>query len=952
MDELQDLFKVTLTNLDTSYTIIAEADAINLFSTNLVIRRTNTHGITFLFNSPISFAFNAKNFVQAAYNELGADARVKLDLFIRKGDIYLLLTSQFLDFSTFIQQDKRRSYPSFSNKTPNFITVECELVPVGIEQKVLDRWGDSFTMAQTLSTERNTLSEKDKKQILLLSKPFQTQSKALLRSGTYKREAYNDGTLPINFLVVPAEVAVQELENTKIEVLSGFWTRIQFSSSNALTVTQKITLDFSYSVDLDSNPDNLPDTDPDYREISFASVQIVSESTIFYQKIINSALTTKLSISDNVKLDFSTQLNLAANEKVRIEFFLEHDATGSADPFVINPEVKATINTTINNITVAYVIDQTASNSIINAYLIYEVLQQGIEIASDLNDSLISTLYGRQDNNYPQNGRASLRMLANGEEIRQVNNPKPFQTSLSKLFSDLDAIDCLGLDFKDEKVRIEQREKFYIDEVFWQFNDIPEINKQFADVTVFRNIEGGYEIFLREDEFSLNDETNQNRNWNSANRNIRTIKTDGTVRKYNSKVKTLCASSWAREKQRREPLDDKKKDFDDINFIECLVLDGSNYKTETDENFYDIANVYSPSRFPNLRITPLRNLHRHLRFLFQIFWKRPLRYILTGWDGNVLAQQATNDASEVVVGKVIAENTDVTSDLANAIHEPQIVTFTASLDLNFLFELQKDENRYKLIQVSDADDNYETGWLYEDGINIDFSPIDGFMMNFRLLVKETNIQNPVSPPPPPVDEPEPPFKEIGCGETALSGGKGITELNFNLNPNGGILIIDCQAYSVIDKFEIIHDEIKKATTSMASGDTNYGSFDPADDESSAGLVGTTWYIGSSIGTVPTRITEFQNLEPTLSTLPLSPNTQQRLWWRYTSADYQIATVATVRVTGTGGTAWVFTRVCEPETSSSPCGDDSFAVEAVNGDLEIALYNLDGVNIVCKKIKEI
>ncbi len=151
---------------------------------------------------------------------------------------------------------------------------------------------------------------------------------------------------------------------------------------------------------------------------------------------------------------------------------------------------------------------------------------------------------------------------------------------------------------------------------------------------------------------------------------------------------------------------------------------------------------------------------------------------------------------------------------------------------------------------------------------------------------------------------------IGCNSVSTSGGAGITELPVSLDSSGGTLIFDCNAQSQVDKFEIIHNGTKVATTYMNGGGADEGNsslgFDPANDASN--YPSGDWYIGSSKGTVNDRITAFEN-ETGITGIPLTTGYQQRVWWEYTNADFLDASTATIRITGTAGTVWTLFRVC-------------------------------------------
>jgi len=155
---------------------------------------------------------------------------------------------------------------------------------------------------------------------------------------------------------------------------------------------------------------------------------------------------------------------------------------------------------------------------------------------------------------------------------------------------------------------------------------------------------------------------------------------------------------------------------------------------------------------------------------------------------------------------------------------------------------------------------------------------------------------------------------VECGEIAQSGGVGITEYSIPLESDGGILVIDFEPYGVPDKLEILHDNIKVATSGMSvanSGpfDNVYG--DPTVPNNSQTLT-IDQFIGTQKGAAPKRETEI------FSTTGKSfvASGQQLVWFEYTSTDVLNDPNATIRVTGPSGTAWNFTRLCDEVTTTT------------------------------------
>mgnify|MGYP003611049607 CR=1 FL=1 len=173
---------------------------------------------------------------------------------------------------------------------------------------------------------------------------------------------------------------------------------------------------------------------------------------------------------------------------------------------------------------------------------------------------------------------------------------------------------------------------------------------------------------------------------------------------------------------------------------------------------------------------------------------------------------------------------------------------------------------------------------------------------------------------------------ITCNATAASGGSGVTEYTIQLDkPLGGIVIMDFNAQTVVDKLEIIHNGVKKATSGMTTA--NAGPFDdlygnptvPTGAQASA----TDQFIGTSKGAIPTRDSIF--LSETGIT-DIVRTKQQLIWWVYTQTDYELLNNVIVRVTGIDGTAWNLQRLCTDQVPTGVTPPAFFTFTGTKGDV--------------------
>lgn len=158
---------------------------------------------------------------------------------------------------------------------------------------------------------------------------------------------------------------------------------------------------------------------------------------------------------------------------------------------------------------------------------------------------------------------------------------------------------------------------------------------------------------------------------------------------------------------------------------------------------------------------------------------------------------------------------------------------------------------------------------------------------------------------------------VGCNQTTVAGGVGITDDTIALDPAGGIITMMFEPQGVPDKLEIYHGNPTTGTKVATSGMTtaNAGPFDDIYGTVSTGNVVPTsvqtnavdQFIGTNKGVVPTRAAAY-TAETGIAN-PLVPPYQQLVWWVYTPADYQNGVFVTIRVTGSSGTYWTHQRFC-------------------------------------------
>ena len=155
---------------------------------------------------------------------------------------------------------------------------------------------------------------------------------------------------------------------------------------------------------------------------------------------------------------------------------------------------------------------------------------------------------------------------------------------------------------------------------------------------------------------------------------------------------------------------------------------------------------------------------------------------------------------------------------------------------------------------------------------------------------------------------EPPLPTPATGTNCIiqpnAGGPGIFEDYLPLDPDGGLVTLIYTALGVVDKFELIHDGVKVATSSMSTViGSNYGPFDNNNPPNTSG----DQYIGTNKGSIPNRLAEYE--ADTGVTGQTLGSYQQIMWWQYGPAEYNTDTNVQLRVSGPTGTAWRVSNAC-------------------------------------------
>lgn len=386
-----------------------------------------------------------------------------------------------------------------------------------------------------------------------------------------------------------------------------------------------------------------------------------------------------------------------------LRIFAEYNLAGGAfSQRHINHEVRilGDHENTSYSITAATIYAPTVHKTI----LIHDGLKKLVQYCTDQVDSFKSTFFGRTDSlpAYPADGPGSLMGILNGRILRLLENQDVF-TSLSDAMTTLKALWNVSLGFEtvDGITKVVVEERSY----FWNKNQqilllgrVSNLKKDVAMNYYFSQVSMSYPK-LDAGEVNGVDEFNTARNYNAPL----------TAAKNTLNLKPLWkASGFEIETQRRLQTTTKDSRSDENMFMAMLRRDGPGFKTQSNQGFAQVDNVYDPDTVYNLLLSPARCVKRWAKYLAAPLWaSAQMVYKFASGQGNY--QMITKLDTETTA---ISEggNMDVTVE---ADYKPEVYTFTYPLSKDE-FDLIK-ESPYGFITFQDTLGNNMDGYILQVG---------------------------------------------------------------------------------------------------------------------------------------------------------------------------------------------------------------------------------------------
>lgn len=526
---------------------------------------------------------------------------------------------------------------------------------------------------------------------------------------------------------------------------TGTFPEEVFTNGSGETIIVTVEYNFIGSVIESENNDRAYNLYLKYRKGSGGFSSSTPTTLVSYgakSEIANIAMTQAVNTSGSI--DFT----LADGESLYFYFEFENYAgVPSVDPFVRMSFTTCEIN---------FSTETTTEDTICKAFAVFETGAQIARVITDQEDAFRSEFFGRENSqpfNYADNGCGSFNALTNGLQIRgfPLNVPdntssKTVSISMKEYFEGLNAIYCLGLGVKQDGVNtyleVEPKEHFYTDEVLFNIDNIVNLTSKVEKKFFYNKINIGFSNW-RKSEGSTNglDEFCTRQEYVTLNKNV-----SQTLEALSDFVAAPYAIELTRRKQYVDtPTEDS--DFDDKNFIIALNRDVNYASTplaldeaEKDENFTNIANVYSPETIYNIRFKPARIFRNWFKILGTSLIKlnTTLKVVKFSFgEGNYKIESEGIEACDPAKQELVEAGQDVEilipgTDGLEPLFSGHIDEFDAPFSLSDyqnLKDLDVDDNPnyYKKIGYSITDADHLEGYI----LDLRYKPIRG-KASFRM----------------------------------------------------------------------------------------------------------------------------------------------------------------------------------------------------------------------------
>jgi hypothetical protein len=358
-----------------------------------------------------------------------------------------------------------------------------------------------------------------------------------------------------------------------------------------------------------------------------------------------------------------------------------------------------------------------APASTTKAVLLYEAFQRCCQYYTNDTDCFESDLLGRTDlikpstgEPYEADGEASLIVWTNGGNLRKLID-KPIFANLQDLIDFVNSQFCVGFGFETgadgkQRMRLEKRSYFYNkNNKILSLGKVYNVRKTIDSKRYYNSIEFGYasKIDLGQ--------TNAIDAFNTKRRNSIPIINTKNALKIATKVK---ADGYQIEQARRLQFSTTDGKNDDEPFVVCVIRDGGTFKSQKDEGYSLIENVFDSPTGYNYNISPARSLRNWFKIIASALIYAKSKVIkFTFGEVNFLMRTQKTGETFVVEENGNVDLTDVEPDYDNFIYELKDVDITDDLVQEIC------DNPYGYIDFEDQFGEVMEGYISDNGIEHD-----------------------------------------------------------------------------------------------------------------------------------------------------------------------------------------------------------------------------------------
>lgn len=704
------MYRITLSHVG-SPDQVAEFDAVGWDKTEFKISRSSEFfGLFYDYSTPLQFFGSEASYIKGIYDNEGVYAEISILIEVQDEEQqWLEFFTGKLNLSRMSFIDVGRDRGSLPSDTPEPLLVEVYIDPSGIAMDLINRRGLEVDLGDQLNLFGEGMSSID-------PTPLTLHGKAIIIQSLYEQTDFFSDIL--SFAGLNTWYYIPTMEQVYDELDSGGFATVartetldpalvpsfyENTTLDPIEITFNVTVNSVISTVLDSAPNSGADAAM-YLRIATGADASGSPVTIAQTTTIPDNGVGTVNVVDNV---FTGTVTVAPGDFAFCYWAAEitnafitsvFDVEFATEAFEINVQDKGI-----------------RADTGASGMLVHEALARVCEYVTRANGVLYSEHFGRVDSqprNYGQDGCGSLYAILSGLQVRGFDDyPK---VSLSWLFSSLNAIESIGLGVEviagTELVRVEPKSYFFNStDTVLEFENVPNIRIEVATDLYYNSVDVGYREWETDDKNAL-DDTHTTRQFGN--------KLGSVVAAYDVQS-DLVASGYAIERTRRAQFDEEPSTgtkFDTSTFAICVRRDGAAIVSEKDEAFSSVTNLYSPETAYNLRITPVRNLIKHLPWVGGSL----LRAVPQEWrfiSGQINTEAATTLAASDCEGVPITEVFEG-QDLEQAVGEatlfiPEYIIFTVPMKVSEIATLKATNNRYKLVSLSDTTGTEWRGYLYE-----------------------------------------------------------------------------------------------------------------------------------------------------------------------------------------------------------------------------------------------